>query len=81
MQAGVSSRDQYETAHAQRRRSPSRASPPPSSRLAQALANLGGAERGRRPAIPRCMQAQAALDRAQLNVSYGTVVARRRTAS
>jgi membrane fusion protein (multidrug efflux system) len=42
---------------------------------AQALANLGGNPALAPQAAPAVMQAQAQLDRAKLNVSYGTVVA------
>ena len=41
----------------------------------QVLANLGGNPNLRPQAAPAVMQAQAQLDRARLNVSYGTVVA------
>ncbi|MFI4972966.1 MAG: HlyD family secretion protein [Caulobacterales bacterium] len=73
MDTGVSSRDQYETAaHAvdMTRQQISTAQ----SQVAQAQANLGG------PGVgvenhPMVMQAQAAVDRAKLNLSYGVVVA------
>jgi membrane fusion protein, multidrug efflux system len=73
MTVGVSSRDQYETAahNADVAHQNVTAS---QQALAQALANLGGtgiAADGH----PQVQQAQAALDRARLNVSYGTVVA------
>jgi membrane fusion protein (multidrug efflux system) len=42
---------------------------------AQALANLGGNPRRPVATAPSVMQAQAGLERAQLNVSYATVVA------
>ena len=73
MQVGVSSRDQYETAaHAAdvAHQNVNAAQ----QMLAQALANLGGANVAA-TGHPQVQQAQAALDRAQLNVSYGTVVA------
>jgi membrane fusion protein, multidrug efflux system len=41
----------------------------------QVLANLGGNANLAAPAAPAVMQAQAQLDRAKLNVAYGTVVA------
>ena len=47
MQAGVASRDQYETAHAQRRLA-QQSIATAQQQVAQALANLGGAERDRR---------------------------------
>jgi membrane fusion protein (multidrug efflux system) len=73
MQVGVSSRDQYETAthNADVAHQNVIAT---QQMLAQALANLGGAN----VAVgghPQVQQAQAALDRARLNVSYGEVVA------
>jgi membrane fusion protein (multidrug efflux system) len=73
MQAGVASRDQYETAvHnadvAKQNIATSQ------QMVARALADLGGANMT--PANhPTVLQAQAALDRARLNVGYGTVVA------
>jgi membrane fusion protein (multidrug efflux system) len=73
MQAGVASRDQYETAvhnADMARQNVSLAQ----QQLAHALADLGGA--GMTPANhPSVQQAQAMLDRARLNLSYGTVVA------
>ena len=42
---------------------------------AQVLANLGGNPNLPASAAPAVMQAQAQLDRAKLNISYGTVVA------
>jgi membrane fusion protein (multidrug efflux system) len=42
---------------------------------AQVLANLGGNPKLAAPAAPAVMQAQAQLDRAKLNIAYGTVVA------
>ena len=73
MQVGVSSRDQFETAtHNADMAHQSVASA--QQALAQALANLGGANLGA-DQHPQVQQAQAALDRARLNVSYGTVVA------
>jgi membrane fusion protein (multidrug efflux system) len=42
---------------------------------AQVLANLGGNPKLPAPAAPAVMQAQAQLDRAKLNIAYGTVVA------
>jgi len=70
---GVASRDQYDTAaHSQRVALQGVAVA--RQQVAQALANLGGANESaaNHPAV---MQAQAALDRARLNVTYGTVVA------
>jgi membrane fusion protein (multidrug efflux system) len=73
MNAGVASRDQYETAahnaevaHQQVATSEQQA--------AKALADLGGAQVTvqNQPAV---QQAQAALDRAKLNYSYGAIVA------
>jgi membrane fusion protein (multidrug efflux system) len=73
MQVGVSSRDQYETAmHAADVAHQSVSAT--QQMLAQALANLGGANVAAN-GHPQVQQARAALDRAQLNVSYGTVVA------
>jgi membrane fusion protein (multidrug efflux system) len=73
MQVGVSSRDQYETAmHNADMAHQNVASA--QQALAQALANLGGAKLAA-GLHPQVQQAQAALDRASLNVSYGTVVA------
>jgi len=73
MQAGVSSRDQYETAvHNADLAKQSVATAEQS--VAQALANLGGANVTPED-HPTVQQAQAALNRARLNVSYGTVVA------
>ncbi|MFI4934659.1 MAG: HlyD family secretion protein [Caulobacterales bacterium] len=72
MDVGVSSRDQYETAlhnvdtaHQQ--------IAVDEQQVAQAFANLGGG--AGTEAQPMVQQAKAALDRAQLNVSYGTVIA------
>ncbi len=42
---------------------------------AQVLANLGGNPNLAAPAAPGVMQAQAQLDRARLNIAYGTVIA------
>ncbi len=73
MQVGVSSRDQYETAmHAADVAHQSVITS--QQMLAQALANLGGANVSV-DGHPQVQQAQAALDRARLNVSYGEVVA------
>jgi membrane fusion protein, multidrug efflux system len=73
MQVGVSSRDQFETAtHNADMAHQNVASA--QQALAQALANLGGANLAA-DQHPQVQQAQAALDRARLNVSYGTVVA------
>ena len=73
MQAGVASRDQYETAvhNAQTARQNIATV---QQQVAQALANLGGAHvtAANHPSV---LQAEAALRRAQLNVSYGTIVA------
>ena len=73
MQVGVASRDQYETAmhNADVARQNVTAA---QQGLAQALANLGGVNLS--PDLhPQVQQALAALDRAKLNVSYGTIVA------
>ncbi|HEY1750035.1 MAG TPA: HlyD family secretion protein [Caulobacteraceae bacterium] len=73
MQAGVASRDQYETAvhNADMARQNVATA---QQQLAHALADLGGANMT--PANhPSVLQAQAALNRANLSVSYGTVVA------
>ena len=70
---GISSRDQYETA--QHNADVARQQIATSQQqVAQALANLGGAgmTTANHPAV---QQAKAALDRARLNVAYGTVVA------
>jgi membrane fusion protein, multidrug efflux system len=73
MQAGVSSRDQYETAaHAAEQAKQSVATA--QQAVAQALANLGGAN-VTVANHPTVLQAEAALNRANLNVNYGTVVA------
>ncbi|HLY80378.1 MAG TPA: efflux RND transporter periplasmic adaptor subunit, partial [Caulobacteraceae bacterium] len=73
MQVGVSSRDQYDTA-AHAADVAHQGVLTAQQQLAQALANLGGANVGAAN-HPQVQQAQAALDRAALNVSYGTVVA------
>ncbi len=73
MQVGVSSRDQYETA-VHNADMAHQGVVTAQQMLAQALANLGGAGAGAGQ-HPQVQQAQAALDRAALNVSYGTVVA------
>ncbi len=73
MQVGVSSRDQYETA-AHNADVAHQSVLTAQQMLAQALANLGGANVGAED-HPQVQQAQAALDRAKINVSYGTVVA------
>ena len=73
LDAGVASRDQYEAAeHAAQLAHQAIATS--QTQVAQALANLGG------PDVtaannPDVLQAQAAADRARLNVSYGTIVA------
>ena len=73
MQAGVASRDQYETAvHNADLAKQSVATA--QQGVAQALANLGGAKVTVAD-HPTVQQAAAALDRARLNVSYGTIVA------
>jgi membrane fusion protein (multidrug efflux system) len=73
MQAGVASRDQYETAvHNTQMAKQSIATA--QQQLARALADLGGAN-GSAATNPGVLQAQAAYDRAKLNVGYGTVVA------
>jgi membrane fusion protein (multidrug efflux system) len=73
MSAGVASRDQYETAvHTAQMARQGVASA--QQALAKALADLGGA--GATPDnTPVVLQARAALDRAQLNLSYGNIVA------
>ena len=73
MQVGVSSRDQYETAAHDADVAHQNVAAAQQA-LAQALANLGGAGLPS-DQHPQVQQAQAALDRARLNVSYGTVVA------
>jgi membrane fusion protein (multidrug efflux system) len=73
MQVGVSSRDQYETA-THNADVAHQSVLTAQQQLAQALANLGGANLAAAN-HPQVQQAQAALDRAALNVSYGTVVA------
>jgi membrane fusion protein (multidrug efflux system) len=73
MQAGVASRDQYETAvhNASVARQDVLTA---EQQLAHALADLGGANAS--PATnPAVLQAQAANSRAKLNVGYGVVVA------
>jgi membrane fusion protein (multidrug efflux system) len=73
MQVGVSSRDQVDTAvHNQQMAHQAIATA--QQQVAQALANLGGAGKSA-DSNPAVQQAQAALDRARLNVGYGTVVA------
>lgn len=73
MQAGVASRDQYETAQHNAQLAQQNIATA-QQQVAQALANLGGANMtvANHPAV---QQAEAALNRARLNVSYGTVVA------
>jgi membrane fusion protein, multidrug efflux system len=73
MQVGVSSRDQYETA-AHNADVAHQGVLTAEQQLAQALANLGG-DNVAPTDHPQVQQAQAALDRAKINVSYGTVVA------
>ena len=73
LQVGVSSRDQYETAAHNADMAHQNVTAAQQS-LAQALANLGGANVAA-DGHPQVQQAKAALDRAQLNLSYGTVVA------
>ena len=78
MQAGVASRDQYETAQhnadlAQQSIATAQ------QQVAQALANLGGAN-VTAANHPEVLQAQAALQRARLNVSVRHRGRRRRTA-
>ena len=73
MQVGVSSRDQFETASHNADVAHQNVATA-QQMLAQALANLGGANLAAN-AHPQVQQAQAALDRARLNVSYGEVVA------
>ena len=73
MDAGVASRQQYDAAvHAADAAHTGVAAA--QQQVAQALANLGGASvtADNHPAV---LQAKAALDRANLNVTYGTVVA------
>jgi membrane fusion protein (multidrug efflux system) len=73
MAAGVASRDQYEIAlHNADLAQESVATA--QQQVAQALANLGGA-RVTPANHPTVLQAEAALQRAKLNLSYGTVVA------
>ena len=73
MQAGVASRDQYETA-VHNATVAHQDVLTAEQQLAHALADLGGANAT--PASnPAVLQAQAAYDRAKLNVSYGVVVA------
>jgi membrane fusion protein (multidrug efflux system) len=73
MQAGVASRDAYETAvHNADLAKQSVATA--QQGVAQALANLGGTNMTPEN-HPTVQQAAAALDRARLNVSYGTIVA------
>ena len=73
MQAGVASRDQYETAMHNATVAHQDVLTA-EQQLAHALADLGGANAT--PASnPAVLQAQAAYDRAKLNVSYGVVVA------
>ena len=73
MQAGVASRDQYETAQHNAELAKQSVATAQQG-VAQALANLGGANMtaANHPAV---LQAEAALNRARLNVSYGTIVA------
>ena len=73
MQAGVASRDQYETAQHNADLAKQGVATAQQS-VAQALANLGGTNVtvANHPSV---QQAQAALDRARLNVSYGVIVA------
>jgi membrane fusion protein, multidrug efflux system len=73
MQAGVASRDQYETAQHNAQMAQQNIATA-QQQVAQALANLGGANMTAAN-HPDVMQAQAALNRARLNVGYGTVVA------
>jgi membrane fusion protein (multidrug efflux system) len=73
MQVGVSSRDQYETA-AHNADVAHQNVTVAQQALAQALASLGGVGVPS-DQHPQVQQAQAALDRTRLNVSYGTVVA------
>jgi membrane fusion protein (multidrug efflux system) len=73
MQAGVISRDQYETAVHQAdlaRQGVAAAR----QQVSQALADLGGANMTPQN-HPMVQQAAAALERAKLNVSYGTIIA------
>jgi membrane fusion protein (multidrug efflux system) len=72
LNAGVASRDQYETAvhNADMARQQIATA---QQQAAKALADLGGAQGG--DAQPVVQQAQASLDRARLNYSYGAVVA------
>jgi membrane fusion protein (multidrug efflux system) len=73
MQAGVASRDQYETAvHNTQMAKQNIATA--QQQLARALADLGGPNASV-STNPTVLQAQAAYDRAKLNVGYGTVVA------
>jgi membrane fusion protein (multidrug efflux system) len=73
MSAGVASRDQYETAvhNADMARQGIASA---QQALAKALADLGGAQ-ATADNQPMVLQAKAALDKAQLNLSYGAIVA------
>jgi membrane fusion protein (multidrug efflux system) len=73
MQVGVASRDQYETA-THNAQVAHQSVAVAQQQLAQALANLGGTglTAENHPAV---QQAEAALNRARLNVSYGVVAA------
>jgi membrane fusion protein (multidrug efflux system) len=73
MQAGVASRDQYETAQHNAQMAQQNIATA-QQQVAQALANLGGANMTVAN-HPDVLQAGAALNRARLNVGYGTVVA------
>ena len=73
MQAGVASRDQYETA-VHNATVAHQDILTAEQQLARALADLGGANAAPE-SNPAVLQAQAAYDRAKLNVSYGVVVA------
>ena len=73
MQAGVASRDQYETAVHNADMAHQNVATAQQA-VAQALANLGGTN-VTPDNHPSVQQAQAALNRARLNVSYGVVVA------
>jgi membrane fusion protein (multidrug efflux system) len=73
MNAGVASRDQYETAVHNAQMAHQQVTSAQQAE-AKALADLGGAQ-ANVSTQPLVQQAQAALDRAKLNVSYGAVVA------
>jgi membrane fusion protein (multidrug efflux system) len=74
MVAGVASRQQYDqAAHAAEMAHAQAAATGQAAQVA--LANLGGSPSGPVDSHPSVMQAQAALDRAKLNLSYTVIVA------